>query len=98
VPDRGLQVLAAVRGQVVGVAVNCVGGLEQFDQVASGVGEQDLTPSGPGNRLAEKRQTGATESVDLGVKVLDDEMDAVAARAGGVCGRSAGAGTGGSGQ
>src|SRR6266540_2639587 len=53
-----------------------VGGLEQLDQVAGGVGEQDLAPAGSGDRLAAEGQARATESVDLGVEVVDDEVEA----------------------
>lgn len=46
--------------------------LEQLDQIAGEVGEQDLAAAGPGNQLAAERQANATESVDLGVQVVDE--------------------------
>jgi hypothetical protein len=78
--------------------VGLVGGLEQFDDVAGGVSEQDLAPAGAGDRVAAKGHASAGEPGDLGIQVVDDEVDAVAASGGGVVGGGAGAGTGGSGQ
>jgi hypothetical protein len=52
--------------------------LEQFDQVAGGVGKQDLTAAGAGDHVTAKRQAGSTLPLDLGVEVLDDQVDAVA--------------------
>src|SRR5882757_10856742 len=75
-----------------------VGGLKQLDQVAVWVGEQDLTPAGAGDQVAAERQVRAAEPGDLGIQVFDDEVDAVAARSGGVIRGGAGAGAGRSGQ
>jgi hypothetical protein len=72
--------------------------LEQLRQVAGGVGEQDLAPAGTGDYVASEGQTGLAEPRDLGVQVVDDEVDAVAAGGGGVVGGGAGAGAGGSGK
>jgi len=58
-------------------------GLEEFDEVAGRVGEQDLASSGSGDDVAVEGQPDGVESVDLGVEVVDDEMDAVPARGGG---------------
>ena len=74
-----------------------MGGLEQFDQVAGGVGEQDLAPTGAGDHVAAEGQAGVTEPGDLGIQVVDDQVDAVVA-SGGIVGGRAGAGAGGSGQ
>ena len=49
-----------------------MGGLEQFDQVAVGVGEQDLAPAGAGDQVAAYGQAGAAEPGDLGIQVVDD--------------------------
>src|SRR5215218_9366943 len=56
-----------------------LGRLEQFDQVASEVGEQDLAPAGAGDHVTAEGQAGAAEPGDLGVKVVEDDLDAVAA-------------------
>ena len=61
-------------------ASRLAGGFEQFDEVAGGVGEQDLASAGAGDDVAAEGQSGAAEPVDLGVEVVDDEVDAVAAR------------------
>src|SRR4051812_22713975 len=75
-----------------------VGGLEQFDQIAVGVGEQDLAPTRAGDQVAAERQARVAEPGDLGVEVVDDEVDAVVAGGGGIVGGGAGTGTGGAGQ
>ena len=59
-----------------------MGGFEEFDQVARGVGEQDLMPAGAGDHVAVEGQSGAAQPVDLGVQVVHDQVDAVAAGAG----------------
>jgi hypothetical protein len=60
--------------------------LEQFDQVAGGVGDQDLATAGAGDQVAAERQPGRTQSVDLGVQIVDDQVDTVAAGRGGIVG------------
>jgi hypothetical protein len=45
--------------------------LEQFDEVAGGVGEQDLASAGAGYYVAAERQAGGAQSVDFGVEVVD---------------------------
>jgi hypothetical protein len=75
-----------------------VGGLEQFDQIAVGVGEQDLAPTRASDQVTAEGQARVAEPGDLGVQVVDDELDAVTARSGGIVGGGAGAGAGGSGQ
>src|SRR4051794_41699391 len=74
------------------------GRLEQLDQVAVRVGEQDLAPAGAGDHVAAKGQARAAEPLDLCVEVVDDEVDAVAACGGGLVGGGASAGAGGSGE
>jgi hypothetical protein len=73
-------------------------GLEQLDEVAGGVGEQDLSSAGAGDRVAAEGQPGVAEPLDLGVQAVDDEVDAVASGCGRVGRGRAGAGAGGSGQ
>ena len=75
-----------------------MGGLEQFDEVAGGVGEQDLAPARAGDEVAAEGQAGGAQPGDLGVEVVDHEMDAVAAGGGGRVGGGAGAGAGGAGE
>jgi 3-carboxy-cis,cis-muconate cycloisomerase len=58
------------------------GRLEELDEVAGRVGEQDLPAAGPGDELAAERQPGGPQPVDLGRQVADDQVDAVAAGAG----------------
>jgi len=58
--------------------------LEQLDQVAVGIGDQDLPPAGAGDHTAAHRQVRDPDSGDIGVQVVDDEVDAVAARGGGL--------------
>lgn len=60
------------------------GGLEQIDQIADGVREQNLATTRAADHIAAKGDTGVTQSGDLGVEVADDEVDTVAARAGDV--------------
>jgi hypothetical protein len=54
-----------------------MGGLEQFDEVAGRVGEQDLAPAGAGDHIVAEGQSGGAQPADLGVEVVDDEVDAV---------------------
>jgi hypothetical protein len=60
--------------------------LEQFDQVAGRVDEQDLAPAGAGDHGAAEGEAGVAEPGDLGIQVVDDEVDTVAASGGGVVG------------
>ncbi len=57
------------------------GGLEEFDQVAGRVGEQDLASAGAGDDVAKEGQTRVAEPSDLGIDVVEDEVDAIAAPA-----------------
>src|SRR5262245_64612161 len=68
------------------------GGGEQFDQIAGWVGETDLVSPGTRDHVAAEGQSGAAQSLDLGVKIVHDEMDAVPAGSRGVGRRSAGTG------
>src|SRR6266542_6894433 len=103
-PAGSLGVAAAnvTRGALLSRLGRCgaglLGGLEQFDQVAGRVGEQDLAPAGAGDCVAAERHPGAAKPVDLGVQTIDDEVDAVATGGGRVGRGRAGAGAGGSGQ
>src|SRR3954469_10172781 len=72
--------------------------LEQLDQIAVRVGEQDLPPTRAGDQVAAEGQVCIAEPGDLGVEVVDDEVDAVTAGDGGIVGGGAGTGTGGAGQ
>jgi hypothetical protein len=54
-----------------------LGVLEQLDDVAGGVLEQDLLAAGPGEDLVPERHTRGPEAVDLGRDVVDDQVDAV---------------------
>src|SRR5262245_39423197 len=72
--------------------------MEQFDEVAGWVGEQDLAAARAGDRVTAERYVGAAQPCDLRVEVVDDEVDAIAARARGVGGCGAGAGACGSGK
>lgn len=74
------------------------GGLEQFDQIAGGVGEQDLATTRPADHITTEGDTGSAQSGDLGVEVADDEVDTVAARPGHVGGGGARTRTGWAGQ
>ena len=73
-----------------------LGGREQLDQVARRVGEQDLTTARAGDDIAAERESGVAQPGDLGVQVIDHEVDPVAA--GDVVGGGAGAGAGQAGQ
>jgi 3-carboxy-cis,cis-muconate cycloisomerase len=73
-------------------------GLEQLDQVAGRVGEQDLPAAGARDELAAERQPGGTQPVDLGLQVVHDQVDPVAAGTGGLRRRGPGARAGGPGQ
>src|SRR5688572_13259000 len=64
--------------------VGAGGGLEQLDQVAVGVGEQRLAPAGAGDQVAAEGEARAAKPGEFGVEVVDDELDAVAARGGGI--------------
>jgi hypothetical protein len=74
------------------------GGGEQFDEVAGGVGEQNLASAGAGDDVAAEGQSGAAQALDLGIEIVNGEMDAVAAGSCGVRRCGAGAGAGRSGQ
>src|SRR3954467_4943663 len=75
-----------------------MGRLEQLDQIAVGVGEQKLPPTRAGEQVAAEGQVFIAEPGDLGVEVVDDEVDAVTAGGGGIVGGGPGTGTGGAGQ
>src|SRR5690349_4767481 len=66
------------------------GRLEELDEVSGGVGDQDLASAGAGHQVAAQRYPRGAEPLDLGVQVVDDEVDAVAAGCGGVGRRGAG--------
>jgi hypothetical protein len=70
------------------------GGGEQFDEVAGRVGEQDLASAGASDDVAAEGQSGAAQALDLGIEIVNDEVDAVTAGCCGVrrCGAGAGAG------
>src|SRR5690242_10763039 len=55
----------------------CGGGLEQFDEIAGRVGQQDLLPARTGDRVAAEHEPRLAEPVDFGVQVVDDQVDAV---------------------
>jgi len=76
------------------VASMRVSGLEQLDQVASRIGDQDLASAGSRDDLAAKGDSSGTEPVDLAVEVVEDQVDAIPARprVGGGCSTSTGAG------
>ena len=80
--DRAQLVVIAYRTGLV----TADGRLEQLDEVAGRIGEQDLTSAGAGDHLAAEGRSHAAEPVDLGVEVVDDEMDPIAAGGGGVGG------------
>src|SRR5689334_21728885 len=75
-----------------------VGGLEQFDEVAGRVGDEELAPARSGDQVAAEGQAGFPEAGGLGLQVVDDEVDAVAARGLVLGGGGAGAGAGGAGE
>ncbi len=54
-----------------------MGRLEEFDEIAGGVGEQDLASARAGDHLALAGHSGGAEPTDLVVEVVDDEMNAV---------------------
>jgi len=54
-------------------------GLEQLDDVAGGILEQDLLAAWIGDDVVAERQAGGAEPLDLGRDVLDDEVDLVPA-------------------
>src|SRR4051794_21222839 len=72
--------------------------LEELDEVAVGVGEQDLLPAGAADHVAVQRYAGGVESVDLAGEVVDEQVDAVAAGPVGIDRGSTSAGTAGAGQ
>jgi hypothetical protein len=60
-----------------------VGGLEELDRVPGRVVDEDLLPAGPGDDVVAEPEACGAEALDLGVDVVDDEVDAVpAARSG----------------
>src|SRR5439155_26212184 len=67
------------RGPCVCSDVGAPGGLEQLDDVAGGVFEQDLQSAGAGYDLIAKFRPGRLEPLDLACEVLDDELNAVPA-------------------
>src|SRR5437016_6847403 len=56
-----------------------VGWLEEFDDVAGGVLEQDLLAAGSFENVVAELSTSVTEAGDVGFNVVDDEVDAVPA-------------------
>src|SRR5207245_9122627 len=56
-----------------------LGGLEQLDDVAGGILEQDLRSARPGDDLVAGPQAGLAKPVDLSAQVRDHELDAVPA-------------------
>ncbi|QOV40836.1 hypothetical protein IM697_22085 [Streptomyces ferrugineus] len=48
--------------------------LEEFDEVAGGVGEKDLASARAGGVIAAERQPGRAQSSDLGIRVVDDDQ------------------------
>lgn len=69
-----------------GLGSGAGGGFEEFYEVAGGVGEQDLPAAGAGDHVALEGEAGGAQPVDLGVEVVDDEVDAVASGGDGVGG------------
>src|SRR5215831_6624256 len=54
-------------------------GLEQLDEVAGRVLDQDLLAARAGHDVVAERHAGGLQAVDLGRDVVDDEVDAVPA-------------------
>ena len=54
-------------------------GLEEFDDIAGGVLQQDLFAAWPFDDVVAKRSPGGTQSGDLRVDVIDNQVDAVPA-------------------
>src|SRR5215831_16431078 len=54
-------------------------GLEEFDDVAGGVLEQDLFAAWSFEDVVAEQSPGVAETGDLGIDVVDDEVDAVPA-------------------
>src|SRR5437868_3775682 len=52
-------------------------GLEQLDRVSRGVVDQHLLASGSADDVVPELETGGAQPFDLGMDVLDDEMDPV---------------------
>lgn len=65
-------------------------GLEELDEIAVRVRQQDLTATRSGDHLTAKRQTRRSEPVDLGVQVVENQVDAVASRNVGLLRRGSG--------
>ena len=60
------------------------GRLEELDDVAGRILEQDLLAAGPFDDVVAERRAGVAEPGDLGVDVVDDEVDAVPAAGSGL--------------
>src|SRR2546428_6252338 len=59
------------------------GGLKELDRISRRIVEEDLLPAGSGDDLAAESHARRAKAHDLGLDVVDDEVDAVpAARAG----------------
>ena len=60
-------------------------------RLPAGVGEQDLASAGAGDDVAAEGQSGAAQALDLGIEIVNGEVDAVAAGSCGVrrCGARA---------
>ena len=70
------------------------GGLEELYEVAIRVREQDLTATGSGDHFTAERKARGAEPVDLGVQVVEHQVDAVASGNVGLLRRGSGAGAG----
>ena len=53
--------------------------ITQLDEIAGRIDQQNLGAAGPGHDLVAELNTAATQPLDLGGEVVDDEMDAVPA-------------------
>src|SRR4030088_2648222 len=61
------------------LARSAAGRLEQLDQIAGGILEQDLRTAGPGHDLVAEFDSGGAQPCDLGGEIIDDQVNAVPA-------------------
>ncbi len=74
-PSRRLQRRRHSTPRILGCSAT--GGLEELDDVAGRVLEQDLLAAGSFHDVVAERRAGVAEPSDLGVDVVDDEVDPV---------------------
>jgi hypothetical protein len=54
-----------------------LGGLEQFDEIAGGIFQQDLRSAWPYHDFIAELEASSAKSFDFGADVIDDELDSI---------------------